>query len=314
MSFPPQLYLIGAQKAGTTTLSYLLGQHRDVCLSGPKETHFFSREWHRGLAWYEKRFSTLDTKVLLDASTTYSMAAIAGNPSSSSFLEYSQGVPQRIYNLAPNAKFIYLLREPIDRMYSAYFHYFSRGLERRRCERALQQEPFYLDVSDYYGQLLPWLDYFSIDAFHFVLFEDLKRDPLGVAKRCLQFAGLETQEVEFTYQVKNEARSVSWLGRELNRGFALVDRYGLHLVPPSIRRHIKVRESLRRLTSQPRQPAALTPEIRADLQGYFAAKNRNLEALTGLSLARWQPASDRGELPVPIPNSARVDFSGEALV
>lgn len=314
MPFPPQLYLIGAQKAGTTTLSYLLGQHPDVCLSRPKETHFFAREWHRGLAWYEQRFSTLDAKVLLDASTTYTMAAIAGKRSSSSFLEYFPDVPQRIHSLARNAKFIYLLRDPVDRTYSAYFHYFSRGVERRCFEQTLQEESFYLDVSDYHGQLLPWLDYFPIDAFHFVLFEDFKRDPLGVAESCLRFARLDPRAVELTYRVKNQARDVNWLGRQLNRGFAFVDRYNFHLVPPFLRRRIKLRESLRRLTSQPRQPTSLTPEIRTYLQTYFADKNRQLENLIGLSLARWQTDSNQEELQVPVPNSASVDFSGEALV
>jgi hypothetical protein len=56
MSFPPESYLIGAQKAGTTTLAYLLDQHPHVTVARTKEPHFFTDNWDRGLGWYKKQF------------------------------------------------------------------------------------------------------------------------------------------------------------------------------------------------------------------------------------------------------------------
>lgn len=56
MAFPPEVYLIGAQKSGTTTLAYLLAQHPDICLSEPKETHFFHNTGQKELIGIKNNF------------------------------------------------------------------------------------------------------------------------------------------------------------------------------------------------------------------------------------------------------------------
>ena len=56
MSFPPEVYLIGAQKAGTTTLAYLLSQHPDICVAKNKEPHYFTGNSSKDLACYQKQF------------------------------------------------------------------------------------------------------------------------------------------------------------------------------------------------------------------------------------------------------------------
>ena len=95
MSFPPNLFLIGAQKAGTTFLANLLGQHADICVSYPKETAYFTRNFGKGLNWYKAKYSELDAKYLLDATTGYSISPLpdvdcctAENP--------QWGVPEKI--------------------------------------------------------------------------------------------------------------------------------------------------------------------------------------------------------------------------
>ena len=74
MAFPPKAFIIGAQKAGTTFLSYLLDQHPHITLAESKEPDFFTRHWEKGLEWYRKRFSGPEENILIDASTSYTAA------------------------------------------------------------------------------------------------------------------------------------------------------------------------------------------------------------------------------------------------
>ncbi len=111
-AFPPRLYLIGAQKAGTTTLAFLLDQHPDIALSDPKEPGYFVDPDAKGLEWYRGCFPAKLPAMLLDASTGYTMMAAQSGADDS--------VPLRIKAAAPDARFIYVLRDPVDRTISAY--------------------------------------------------------------------------------------------------------------------------------------------------------------------------------------------------
>ena len=57
MAFPPEALIIGAMKAGTTSLASWLDHHPKVTLSRPKEAAYFTRDWERGLRWYEDKFA-----------------------------------------------------------------------------------------------------------------------------------------------------------------------------------------------------------------------------------------------------------------
>ena len=96
MSFPPEVYLIGAQKAGTTTLAYLLSLHPDICVARTKEPHFFTTYLYKGLDWYKSNFANYENSVCLDASTTYSMAPLSEN-NSRNRTSNLKDVPQKIY-------------------------------------------------------------------------------------------------------------------------------------------------------------------------------------------------------------------------
>jgi len=112
----PTFFVIGAMKAGTTSLHAYLDQHPDIHMSRIKEPHFFARPAdgpysHRidELADYEKLFES---------------SAIARGESSPTYSLYPrcQEVPKRISALVPDAKLIYLVRNPIDRIVSHYMH------------------------------------------------------------------------------------------------------------------------------------------------------------------------------------------------
>ncbi|MBE9193630.1 sulfotransferase domain-containing protein [Gloeocapsopsis crepidinum LEGE 06123] len=283
MLFPPNAFLLGAQKAGTTTLAYLLSQHPDVCVSNPKEPHFFTRNWHKGLTWYQERFSNHNA-ICLDASVTNTQALLSDNPNSSNAAKCLQGIPKRVYNFNPHAKFIYLLREPVERTYSAYWWRVNLDFERNSFAEAIQKDSVYLDTSNYYGQIRLWLEYFPIDSFLFVLFDDLKKNPEYVAKKCFHFLGADPDNCQINLEVKNKTIRYNAFGRWVYKFIHKLNRANKrYLVPPTVKKVLPL------ITTNYQGIPPILEKDRVWLQEYFSEKNRSFEIVTGFSLDRWQP-------------------------
>jgi hypothetical protein len=289
MSFPPEVYLIGAQKAGSTTLAYLLSQHPDICVAKNKEPHYFTGNSSKSWAWYQQQFVNQEKAICLDASTSYSFAPLSSNNSYMPKKSF-HNIPQRLYYINPNAKFIYLLREPIARTYSGYWHSFNTGREHRNFGEAIRKDYFYLDVSNYYGQLSLWLEYFSLDSFLFLLFEDLKTNPQQVMKSCFKFLGIEHQNIPINPQEhRNKTQNVNSIGRKFNWVFKKLDYSGCGFLAPSL-----VRNFIQEHTLNSQQTLPKISEYERDfLCDYFADKNYNLAKSTGLNLSQWQTMSNR---------------------
>ncbi len=207
MAFPPQAFIIGAQNAATTSLADLLGQHPGIVISDPKEPDFFNAHWNRGLDWYRTRFSRTDA-VLLDASVSYSMAPA---------IEWERGceknVPQRINALSPAARFIYIVRDPADRCYSAYWHDVRAGREKRSLREAVERKAYYTMASYYFLQISRFLPFFPLERFLIVGFEQLVRHPLTVARDCAAFLGAGHPEFSFIQErPKNQGFQYNRIG------------------------------------------------------------------------------------------------------
>lgn len=235
--FPPQVFIIGAQKAGTTQLATLLDQHPDICLSSPKEPDYFTRFFSKGNEWYQERFENLD-KCLIDASTSYTCSPLPechehdveeeGNP--------MVGVPQRIFEYAPQAKFIYLLRDPAKRVYSAYWHQVRAGLETESLEKALSRNSYYLRVSQYSEQLERFLNTFPATQFLLLDFEELIAKPDTTVANCLDFIGLPPLEKLDTGIHKN--KSFQYAGPLNTLNVMLGNRGGIGTISKSIKRFL----------------------------------------------------------------------------
>lgn len=191
MPFPPEAFIIGAQRAGTTSLSAILDQHPNFVLSTPKEPDYFSANWEKGLDWYRSCFHRTDAP-LLDASVSYSMARAATLQG-----DHPDVVPRRIFELSPNARFVYMGPDPAERCYSAYWHEVRAGRESLSLQEAVDRSRYYVMASYYNRQIQQFLNVFSLDRFLIVNFAEFVRDPLGVALRCSQFFGVERGDFAF---------------------------------------------------------------------------------------------------------------------
>jgi len=124
----PVFFVVGAQKAGTTSLHDWLAQQPDVCLPTLKETHYFSHDqrYEKGLDWYMRQFPRCaDGSVVGEVDPEYMYHACA---------------PERIAEVCPEAKIVFILRSPLERAYSQYLMSVRRGLERLSFYDALASE------------------------------------------------------------------------------------------------------------------------------------------------------------------------------
>ncbi len=197
----PDFLIIGAQKCGTTSLYCYLAEHPQIVTVPHKEVHFFDLNYDRGLAWYDACFppSNKPDSIVGEASPYY--------------LFHPQ-VPARVYQHFREIKLIVLLRNPVDRAISQYYHEVKLGFEKLSLEEAIACEPerlrgeveklstdpnyysynhqhyTYLSRGRYLEQLQRWQTYFSPDQFLILKTEDLYANPKEILGEVLNFLQL----------------------------------------------------------------------------------------------------------------------------
>jgi hypothetical protein len=179
----PNFLVIGAMKAGTTSLYRYLQSHPQVFMPSVKELAFFAKDevWGRGIEWYEQQFALATEEVLAlgEASTLYTK-----------YPRY-KGVPQRIAKHLPSVRLLYVVRDPIERIRSHYQHRVAVGVERTPMEEALLRDPIYLDCSRYALQIEQYLRYFSRDQILIVTSEALREARGPTMRRVYEFLDVD---------------------------------------------------------------------------------------------------------------------------
>lgn len=196
----PDFVLVGAQKCGTTALHSYLGCHPDIFMPTWKELNFFRDDgnYGRGQLWYESFFEhARSDQVKGEASPQYAMA-----PSSSP-------VARRMQALLPEAKILYSMRDPFDRMRSAWQQAVAKGRESRPLGTALLHDSRYLDHSRYYYQLSHFLAYYPHSAFCLIDADRLRDDRAAVLRDIFEFLGVKPGSYDFRPAAPEIHRSAS---------------------------------------------------------------------------------------------------------
>lgn len=133
----PGFLIVGAQRCGTTSMSKTLSKHPAVVNSMlHKEVHYFDLGYEHGLAWYQSHFP-------LRATARRAADAAGAEPvtfESSPYYMFHPLAADRIARDLPRVKLLVLLRDPVERAYSAHAHETARGFETEAFERALDLE------------------------------------------------------------------------------------------------------------------------------------------------------------------------------
>ena len=177
-------FLIGAMKAGTSTMYEYLAAHPAIYPAPRKEPRVFSRPGSAAsdLSACAELFAGRTSETwAFEASTAYTKHPMIS------------GVPERIHAAFPDARMIYLIRDPIERICSAYLHNLAEGREQRSLEDAVfGGSPEYLSVSRYHLQISQYLRVFPREQILLLLFEDFVADVGATLDRVARFLDLET--------------------------------------------------------------------------------------------------------------------------
>ncbi len=203
----PNFLIIGAAKAGTTSLCHYLRQHPQVFMPATKELNFFVEESSRGRhrAWYEQQFAGAERAIAVgEASPRYTMHPVYA------------GVARRIAEILPAVRLIYLLRHPIERIRSHYLDRVIYGAEKAPISEALLKNPIYVSASRYASQIERYLDYFPRDQLLLVAAEHLRDARAQTVRKILEFVKVdpnwEDSVLEREFHRTAERRAATRLG------------------------------------------------------------------------------------------------------
>ena len=185
----PNFLICGIEKGGTSSLYHYLKAHPEVFMSEKKEINFFSFNYSEGIGWYEDHFKgdgVAEAKARGEASPLY--------------MTYPE-VARRIARTLPEAKLLFVLRDPAERAYSDYWFNINRGIQypQESFSTVIRKPTGYLRYirKGYYAdQIEAFLPHFRRDQLHFVITEALRRDTPGELRRCFRFLGVSDHEPE----------------------------------------------------------------------------------------------------------------------
>jgi hypothetical protein len=261
-----------------------------------KEPHFFDKYYHKGLAYYERKFFNKvqpSHRIRIDF-TPMNL--------------YRKTMAGRIHeSLGSDLKLFVILRDPAKRAYSQYHMSMRRGHDVFPFNEAIQNGDdrvrneytdrllSYISRGYYFQQISEYLEFFPLNQFHFIIFEDFVKDPEAQIKGLLEFLGLST-EVDLDYHQKSNEnypiKSILYarLIRNISRIF-----YEVNFRPDSLRKLKKWLHSFNK-----KEPSRIAkqapPDFRSINNKYFKEDIRKLSLLLGRDLGLvWEVDLQEGD-------------------
>jgi hypothetical protein len=241
-------------------------------MSRRKELHFFSfdRNWAAGLEWYSKQF---DRRALMRGESSPSYTKFPHVPN----------VPERMAAVLPDAKLIYVVRHPIERAISHYFHVKEGGRDDRSLNVALSEfeNNQYLNTSKYHMQLERYLPYYPLSQILVVKSEDLRLSREATLRRVFRFLEVDewyrSERHAMLYHVSGSRGSVAQFISQTR-----LAKRARPYVPPAI-----VDWVARHSSRQPMHHEQLDKELRAELTALFSEDIALLRDALGNEFVPW---------------------------
>jgi hypothetical protein len=292
----PNFIGIGAPKSGTTWLAKCLGEHPDVFMAPVKETEFWKFEdAERRLPDYAAYFAgSRDERAIGEFSVRY--------------LSFP-GVPERIRRAMPNVRLIASLRNPIDQVYSNYWHLKRQNFNLhnpkeapRSIEETIERyRDFLLTPARYAAHLEGWYAQFPRNQLLLILYDDIEQRPAKVLERAFAFLEVDPKFQPPSMTAKGTAvrQGTSPKSEKAARWHAKIyDRLVGSIYSPMkrwmgtgraarIKEALRVRPMMERIFMQQGYPP-MSAETRLLLKKEFAPEIERLTQLTGLDFSRWK--------------------------
>lgn len=278
---------IGASKAGTTWLGHMIGDHPELCMSEPKEVHFFNDRlafrsnllkpnYTKGIDWYRKYFQHCKP------------GSVKGEITPRYFTD--PVVPERIKALNPDVKILVCIRNPVDRIYSHY--HFAKGFlqkEDRPMLRAVIEEPEYIDMSLYHQNISMYLEHFPRQQFFFVWFDDIRNRPEQLLSELFTFLGVDPDyRPKGMVEKSNPARQSRIPG--LQNGIRRLHYFMVSLGLSGTIRRLKragMKDLVMRVNSKPLKKEPMPDEVKAYIISRVREDVHRLEVMMQRDLSHW---------------------------
>jgi hypothetical protein len=297
----PNLFIPGAAKSGTSTLHDLLHLHDNICMSSAKEPFYFVNE---NFSSHVDKFNS-DYEILFSEKPN----AIYKGESSSAYMLFPNFIERVKTHIKSKPKFIFILRNPIDRLYSHYWYLKGLGSESLNFKEAVLNdktiEPTMSDRLDegkfknyfQYGLYGKWLskfyEAFDESQIKIIVFEDLKQNPQMVMKDCFEFLGLEPLvNLPSISSNKTTILRFAFLHKYISRitnGKIILLKPINKIIPRSIKTKIKSNASkfIVNLTKTNKVYPELNLEDRKWVKDLYIEDYNTLKKITGLSFHQW---------------------------
>lgn len=292
----PSFLIVGAAKCGTTSLHYYLKDHPNIFLPELKEPKFITSQFMKfpfcGPGDYEVERGLIKQyegyiQIFSDAPAN----ATVGEASADTLFFYENSIPI-IKKFLGETKIVILLRNPIERAYSAYMHMIRDNRETLSFREALDSEEermkqnwefiwLYKQVGLYSEQVKAYLDNFEHVKIY--LFEDLKDDPQALLKDLFLFLNVDTTFVPKNLQ---ERYNVSGIPKNKFMHWFLHNKSIRSLFKPFIP-EAKRREIMKKLKSNNLKKVSMFDEDRNYLKEYYQKDIKKLETLIDRDLSHW---------------------------
>ncbi len=279
----PTFLIPGAGKSGTSYLADVLSRHKDIFMPASKEPAFFSTyknfgNYNRGMDFYQKNFFDYQgQRHIGEASTIYM---------------YDPESPKLIKKHIPDVKLIFILRNPIERVYSNYWQDIKAGeklpdFHKMVLERTQRiKEMIY--VSRYDIHLKRYFSLFKDDQIEILLYENLKQNPLKCVNEILKFLDLPPFNILPTIsQVNPSAVPRNRLLSKILRNEILTQN--VKAITPSfmIAPLKRILDTMRDLILKPTKYPPMGEEIWTHLAEEFSEPIKTMSAIVGIDLGYW---------------------------
>jgi Sulfotransferase family len=211
----PNVIVIGAQKCGTSALHNYLSRHPEISMSHPKELNFFVAEqgpqavaaavknWSLGVDWYRAQFDAAAT-VRGESSPNYT-----ADPA-------LPGVPGRMAELIPEAKLIFMVRDPINRARAQWIHNYSNRVQHKPLPRAVLEDEEYIARSSYHHQISLFCEHYPMERILVLDQDELLGQREETLRQVFGFLGVDEDFWHNAYgRTRHESqkrRRKTWLG------------------------------------------------------------------------------------------------------
>lgn len=299
------LIIAGTTKAGTGSLFYYLDDHPQVCCSNIKETRFF---------YNDENYPLPASYTLADGAANYQayFSHCRGEPvrveATPDYL-YSPDTPRRIQDTLPDARLVFLLRDPIERVVSWYRFGKQQGLlpaslsfteyvtvqfqNEKSGERSRKQSWRTLEQGRYSRYLQPYLDAYGQQNLLVIPFEAFKLNPLALLTRVSEFAGIDPEYYN-AYAFEVHHKTMDMRNSQVHRFYVdfrrtvrlrVHDKYYLWKTMRRLRRSLE--PLYLKFNTRQGEQVVIEAELMARLKAYYADEREKLSELLRQAQSTW---------------------------